>query len=509
MGLARKMTAEHSIDIDSSLAPILGTVLDSVVVMSTDGLVIGWNAIAAKTFGWSADEALNQYLGDLIVPEQHRKAHREGLMRMASGGKPHVLNRLIEITALHRDGHEMPIELSITTALSGSSSVFVGFIRDISERREAEALIARQALKNRLMFDIANMASDSDSFEDALRKALEAICEITGWPVGHAFVVPPGNPNTLCSSGIWFETEQGLADKLRAATDAIVFGPGVGLPGEILLSGEPKWIADTNAESNFPRKGNGFLGAFGFPLKRDGGIIAILEFFSESEAAPEPDILLIVRALGEQVGRVFERKRTQDHQELLLHELDHRVKNILGVVQAVAQQTFRRAESIDEASTIFRGRLIAIAQAQDILVSQNLKGAMFLEIIEGALRGSGVSPDRVVAKGPEVNISARNAVTISLAIHELCTNAFKYGAFSTDEGSVSINWKLENNDGKKEFHFEWREKGGPPVTSPQRKGFGSSLLERGLGAQLGGTISLEYPVGGLICKYNAPLPSSN
>lgn len=500
------MTVRTQIDIDPWLLPILETVLDAVVVMTSDGVICGWNAVAETTFGWSWSEANGQNLGDLIVPEQHRQAHKAGLQRIASGGEARVLNRRIEITGLHREGRELPIELSITTAPSASGQVFVGFLRDISKRREDEALMERQALESRLLFEIASLAAESDSFETALAKAIEAICEITGWPVGHAFVVPPGNPDVLRSSNIWIERHPGVARDLRAATEATRFGPGVGMPGQILVSGEPQWISDTEAAENFPRKGKGYRGAFGFPLMHDGQIIAILEFFSQSEVPPDSRLLRTVRTLGEQVGRVFERKRTQDHQQLLLRELDHRVKNILSVVQAIAQQTFRRASSIDLAYEVFRGRLMAVAKAQDVLVSQNAEGATLLDIIEGALEGAGVTPDRVIAIGPEIIVSARNAVMISLAIHELCTNAFKYGALSVEGGTVAITWRLDAGVQGRTFIFEWRETGGPPVFPPDRKGFGSNLLERGLAAELDGKITFDYAPEGIVCRFTAPLP---
>ncbi len=495
--------------LDPSLLPMLETVLDAVVVMAEDGRVIGWNSVAEQTFGWTLDEARGRNLADLVVPEQHRKDHLDGLRRLASGGKPTVLNRLIEITAVDRDGREIPIELSTTTTRSGSTRVFIGFIRDISERRSAEARIERQALENRLMFEITNMASESKSFEEALGKALEAICEITGWPVGHAFVVPQGNPNSLRSLGVWVEAEPGMAEKMREATDAITFGPGIGLPGLILATGKPQWISDTDVDANFPRRGNGFRGAFGFPLKHDGHILAILEFFSEEKVLLDPTTLRTVRVIGEQVGRIFERKRTQDKQDLVFHELQHRVKNILAVVQAVARQTFNSEKSGEAANTDFFGRLQSIAHAQDILVSQNHKGATFLEIIEGAIQGSGVSSDRVKTNGPLVNIPASSVVTISLAIHELCTNALKYGALSVPPGSVSITWDLEQTDQGRQFLFEWKEADGPTVIPPQRKGFGSSLLERGLAGALGGEIMLEYAPDGLICSFNAPLSDAS
>ena len=494
--------------VQPTLGPVLETVLDAVVVMTANGEVCGWNKVAEQVFGWSSLEARGRMLADLIIPEIHRAAHAKGLRRLADGGAARVLNRRIEITALCRDQREIPVELSITKALNGADHVFVGFIRDISERREAEARIERQALEARLMFEISDMAAESDSFESALAKVLGAICEITGWPVGHAFVVPASSPNLIVSSTVWHEAQPGLADGLRKATEETVFGPNVGLPGRIMRSGGPLWISDTDSDPNFPRKGRGFLGAFGFPLKRDGKIVAILEFFSQSEAPPEPEMLLTVRALGEQVGRVFERKRTQDQQQLLVRELNHRVKNILSVVQAIAQQTFRRASTIDEAFVGFRGRLMAVARAQDILVSERLGNATLEEVIKGALRGSGLAEDRVTMSGPSLLVSARNAVSVSLGIHELCTNAFKYGSLSVEAGSVAVTWGETNNDGHPQFVFEWREMGGPPVVPPNNKGFGTNLLERGLAVELGGRIDIEYDPAGLICRFSVPTPAA-
>lgn len=500
------MTASERFDVDPAIAPILATALDAVAVMTPEGVIAGWNEVAERTFGWSWAETQGQHLGELMVPVQHREAHRKGLERLAAGGKPHVINRRIEITALRKDGIEIPIELSITVAPGSNGPVFIGFLRDISERRQAEAQIKRQALESRMMFELSSLAAESDSFEDALHKALEAICAITGWPVGHAFVISPGNEKVLRSSGVWVEAETGMATLLRDATERLTFGQGVGLPGTILASGEPQWVTDTDLDENFPRKHCGFRGAFGFPLKQDGRVMAILEFFSTSPAPPEPGLMLTVRALGEQVGRVFERKRTQDHQGLLLHEMNHRVKNVLSVVQAIALQTFRRATTLDGALEVFLGRLMAVGDAQNVLVSQHVAGATLGEIINGALKGSGVSPDRVRTKGPEIMVESRHAVMISLAVHELCTNAFKYGSLLNDDGFVLVEWGLDATEAN--FYFEWREVGGPEVIPPQTKGFGSSLLERGLASELGGQITVDYNPAGVVCRFTGSLPES-
>jgi PAS domain S-box-containing protein len=495
------MVAGISPDLHPALSPILETVLDAVIVMAQDGRIVAWNGCAEHMFGWSAEEAVGQMLAEVIVPPQHRHAHEQGLRRLNDGGEARVLNRRIEITALCKDGREIPVELSITRASGPVQDSFIGFLRDISERRKAEDRLKRQALETRMMFEIAAMAAEADSLEAALERALTAICTITGWPVGHVFIVPENDEEALISTPVWVELEQDAAADLRAATEGITFMPGIGLPGRIQQSGEPLWITDTKDDENFVRQGLGYRGAFGFPLRYEGRTIAILEFFAKDVTRPDPDLLLTVRALGEQIGRVFERKRRQDRQHLLVNELRHRVKNILSVVQAIAQQTFRQAENVEDAYGAFTGRLQALSEAQNLLIVGNWRRAPLRAIIDAALSGCGGPKDRFRISGPDVEICASNAVSITLAVHELCTNAFKYGALSTAEGLVEIRWGLEPDQCDQRYFFEWRETGGPQVRAPTHKGFGTSLIERGLARELGGKVQLTYLPEGLACRF--------
>lgn len=497
------MSAGFPPDLHPALSPILDTVLDAVIVMADDGRITAWNGVAEQTFGWSAEEVIGEMLADIVIPRQHRAAHEQGLRRLNEGGEAHVLNRRIEITALCKDGREISVELSITRASGAFQDSFIGFLRDISERRNAENRLKRQALETRVMFEIAAMAAEADSLDAALEKAIRAICTITGWPVGHAFITPENSEAALISTPIWVELKAGAASDLRCATEQMTFMPGVGLPGRIQRSAEPLWITDTNEDDNFLRKGHGYRGAFGFPLGYEGRTIAILEFFAEDVTPPDPDLLLTVRALGEQVGRVFERKRRQDRQHLLVNELRHRVKNILAVVQAIAHQTFQHAVDAGVAYNSFTSRLQALSEAQNLLVVGNWRSAPLSAIIDAALSGCGGRDDRFRISGPEVEISASSAVSITLAVHELCTNAFKYGALSVAEGSVEISWGLESLESDQRYFFEWREKGGPPVREPTHKGFGTSLIERGLARDLGGKVQLTYLPEGLVCRFTA------
>ncbi|HWH18075.1 MAG TPA: HWE histidine kinase domain-containing protein [Allosphingosinicella sp.] len=486
-----------------SLQPLLDTALDAVVVMRRDGTVAAWNDIAKAAFGWSASEAVGRPMVDLIIPAQHREAHCQGLERYNRTGEERVLNRRIEITAIDKNRREFPIELSITTAPIADEVVFVGFLRDISKRRETEARLERQAREAQLLFDVTRLAADTGSFEAALKACLEAISHITGWPVGHALIL---QRNELVSTSVWHEEIENSAAALKEATARLKFTPGVGLPGIVLETGEPAWISDADEDPNFPRKGRGFGAAFGFPIKSEGRIIAVLEFFAHGKAQPDPELMLTVRTLGEQVGRVLERKRTEEHQRLLINELNHRVKNTLAIVQSVAAQTFKGEAADPAAKQAFESRLGALAAAHDVLTAENWESASLDEVVRKTGLGCGADGGRIQVEGPDVRLAPRTAVFLSMALHELCTNAVKYGSLSNASGTVAVSWDVLETPGGEELRLQWQEMGGPPVVPPSARGFGTRMIERGLASELGGTVRLEFMPKGLRCLVVAPLP---
>jgi PAS domain S-box-containing protein len=483
---------------------LLETALDAVVAMRPDGTIAAWSQAAERTFGWTGQEALDRPMADLIVPPRYREAHWQGLSRYNEGGEARVLNSTIEISALHKDGQELPVELSITTALTGEDRLFVGFLRDISARRLAESRLQRQAREAELLFRVTRLASETDSFEQALKACLEAICDLTGWPVGHALVPAKGDADELVSANVWHESSPGEAAAMKAATEQVRFTRGVGMPGMILESGEPLWMADTAADSHFARKEAGFGAAFGFPVSSEGRVTAVFEFFSHDSAEPDPELLLIVRTLGEQVGRVLERKRTEEHQRLLVNELNHRVKNTLAIVQSLAVQTFK-GESRNTVAA-FESRLGALAAAHDVLTAESWDAASLHEVIEKSGLGCGAGRDRIQVDGPDLRIQPKSAVALSMALHELCTNAVKYGALSGPGGLVRISSQLLDSGGPVRLVLRWEESGGPPVAVPDRRGFGSRLIERGLAAELGGTAIIDFAPTGVVCTIEAPLP---
>ena len=196
-----------------------------------------------------------------------------------------------------------------------------------------------------------------------------------------------------------------------------------------------------------------------------------------------------------------ERMQAEEDQRLLANELNHRVKNSLATVQSIINQTLRGAEDIESARTAVNARIVALAGAHDLLTDRSWAGADLADIISTAI--APFVTDRFVLDGPSIEVSPSQALALSLALHELATNATKYGALSLSEGRVELAWKAQNG----RLHLSWRERGGPLVAPPTRRGFGSRLIENALNRDLDGQSRVEFAPEGLRCWITANLAS--
>lgn len=202
---------------------------------------------------------------------------------------------------------------------------------------------------------------------------------------------------------------------------------------------------------------------------------------------------------------ITEQRQAEARQGVLLMEMEHRLKNTLAIVQAVATQTLRNAPSLGAAAESLGARMLALAQAHDVLMQGDWASASLRGLVEGAaqLHGDGI-PERFRLTGPEVIVGPRPALTLALMLHELGTNAAKYGALSNETGQVSISWRIAGRPGEERLRFRWSERGGPPVVPPTRTGFGSRLIERSLVHSFGGSARLRYPPEGAVLILVAP-----
>lgn len=205
---------------------------------------------------------------------------------------------------------------------------------------------------------------------------------------------------------------------------------------------------------------------------------------------------------------VTERVNHEQHLHLLINELNHRVKNTLAIVQSMVLQTLRTCPEEGLAAELIESRLQALARTHDMLTRSLWMGATLEEIVHMAVGHCiEIDPSRFDVQGPQVMLEPKRAVALSMALHELCTNAIKYGALSVPGGRVRMHWMRSDGD-QPRLLIDWEETGGPPVApEPGRRGFGTRLLQRGLKHDLGGDVALEFAPTGARCHIETPLPA--
>jgi PAS domain S-box-containing protein len=203
---------------------------------------------------------------------------------------------------------------------------------------------------------------------------------------------------------------------------------------------------------------------------------------------------------------ISERKARERHIEFLMREIAHRSKNLLAVVQAIAGQTARSSTSVEDFQTRFSQRIFAMARSQDLLLARNWRGAEMAELVRVQLAPFADDlSTRVAVEGPELEVRPDAVQSITLALHELATNAAKYGALSVPDGRVAVAWELDGTaSSESRFRMSWHETNGPPVVPPERKGFGHTVISEMVAASLQGEVTLEYAREGLSWAIEAP-----
>jgi len=234
-------------------------------------------------------------------------------------------------------------------------------------------------------------------------------------------------------------------------------------------------------------------------IRKDGRVIW-LSVRSSPVWANDQQLLYIVRVVQD----ITERKAAERRQKLLIDELNHRVKNTLATVQSLATQTARGASTPDKFREGFEGRLIALSKAHDQLTVHHWESADLRALVSGSLAPY-AGADRFVLRGEDIELRPRAVLTLAMAFHELTTNAAKYGALSVAGGRIEIRWQPVEDETRHLLTIDWIEQGGPPVVAPERRGFGSRLIEGSIAAELSGRARLAYDPEGLRCEIVIPL----
>jgi two-component sensor histidine kinase len=204
-----------------------------------------------------------------------------------------------------------------------------------------------------------------------------------------------------------------------------------------------------------------------------------------------------------------EHRRNIARCEMLIDELNHRVKNTLSTVQSIVTQALRRPAEPAAIREAIESRILALSRSHDLLTSSDWKGAGLHDLVETALRPFKVvagRAERFTIAGDNVHLPPNTTLSLAIALHELATNAVKYGAFSNDTGQIAIDWTIAAKPEGDRLVLSWRERDGPPVIAPTHKGFGSWVIQRGLAHELGGKVTLDYLSDGVACTIDIPAP---
>ena len=372
---------------------------------------------------------------------------------------------------------------------------FAAMFIDVSERKSAEARRAALAeLGDRLRntsdrAEIARMAAEilgrtlglSHAGYGAVDHDRETITVGEGWTAPG--LTPIGGLHAFRDYGSYIEN-------LKSGHAVIIDD----------VTEDPRTAADADALAAIHVRS-----LLNLPLMEHGRFVALLFALKDTPYAWKPEEIGFANNIADRTRAALARIEAEERQRTLNLELGHRMKNMLAMVQAIATQTMRTATDLDNAKDVLAGRLIALGNSHDLLLGGEVGAAPVRTLIESALRTHEDERGRFVLEGPTFTVGAKAAMSLSLMLHELATNAAKYGALSTAQGKVSVAWKLRDEHGEPHCTLRWSEEGGPAVVPPTRTGFGTRLIGRGLAGSFGGEVDLSYPVGGVICTIDAPL----
>ena len=274
------------------------------------------NSQVERIYGYSKEEMLGQSV-ELLLPAEVDADD------VASEGNPDKM----DLRVANKQGRTVPVDVRLKPVEFGDETCTLAAIVDISDRKQNEAELARRAMEAELLHQVTTLGAESESFDDCLQQCVKGICELTQWPVGHAYVtnhLPPAEA-FMEPTTIWSLADESKYRSFVELTMNKPFARGVGLPGRILESGKAAWIVDVQADHNYPRAEQAadikVRGGFGFPIVVQGETVAVLEFFADDPAEPDHDLLALVDLIGIQLGRVVERQRLQssllDHLEAL------------------------------------------------------------------------------------------------------------------------------------------------------------------------------------------------
>jgi PAS domain S-box-containing protein len=411
-----------------------------------------WDGPALQMMGLPADEPAYDSSGWLkpVAPSDWNRLKAAYKASLQDGGQPYRVEFRGAVPAA--DGGERWLASfgAVLRDETGKPRRAIGFVQDITDQRRREERLKASEARFRASQEVA-----SNGFT-----ILRAVRDQAGTIVD--FIWEYANPAAREMLGV----------------------ENTPLDGESLLTRLPE---NKDHPDLFPRYVRALEAGRGDEVELHYSAHGIDGWFHNALTVIDAD------RIGVAYRNITEQKTNEVRRQLLVNELNHRVKNSLAIVQAIARQTFRSKASAPDVQA-FSDRLAALASAHNLLTQSDWQAAEVADIVQQTCNVHAF--DRINAAGPSVGLSPAAALSLSMAVHELCTNAAKYGALSNDLGSVSVTWRCADDV----FEFVWRESGGPPVAQPTHRGFGTRMIKAALQGQPGGEVELRFEPDGLICE---------
>ncbi|WP_019903433.1 PAS domain-containing protein [Methylobacterium sp. 77] len=455
-------------------------------------LALRVNAKLCEIWGAPESEIVGRSLAQWTPSED--AAQREALhQRLATG---ETMQDRFEKRYRRRDGRIIWARVNLVSQTLGDAVHATAMIEDITEEKLADA--RREAL-----ISLGDRLRDLRSNADVVTMTAEILGRTLGTTsAGYGTVDLAAGLVTVAHA--WSSDGAALPTRTLRLEEFPVSIASL-RRGEVLAVADLGSASDLEADAEL-YIARGVRAVISVPLLQRGRLVGVLYATESAPRAWTHGEIVFVREVAERAWSGLTRIEADEQQRILNRELSHRMKNTLAMVQAIASQSLRNVTDIEAAKHALAARLIALGKAHDILLTGERESAGMSAVVTSALSlHDDHQPGRFHLSGPEIVIGSKAALSLALMMHELATNAAKYGALSRPDGRVIVEWSVAGVGGDDTIHITWSEQGGPPVQPPTRKGFGSRLIERGLAGAVGGEVSIDYEPGGLICRVVAPL----